>query len=54
MLPDMKLDLDHTTPHAYGGKQGDRIVHARCNRRAGQAISARRRRRPNPGTSGSW
>jgi hypothetical protein len=56
MLPTMRLDLDHSTPHTYGGTVGDLIVHASCNRRAGQAISARRRRKrpPTLGSSGSW
>jgi hypothetical protein len=62
MLPGMDLELDHSTPVAYGGTEGDRIVHGSCNARAGQRIGARTRRlkrgrpprRPDIGTSGSW
>jgi hypothetical protein len=38
MLKDDKLDLDHSTPLALGGKKGDRIVHAFCNRSAGARL----------------
>jgi hypothetical protein len=44
MLEGQALDLDHTLPRALGGTVGDRIVHSRCNRRAGQALGRRRRR----------
>jgi hypothetical protein len=56
MLPGMALALDHSVPFVYDQRsRGDRIVHRSCNSRAGQAISARRRRkRPDMGTSGSW
>lgn len=41
----MDLDLDHLTPRVYGGAKGPRrLAHARCNRRAGQAIATARRR----------
>lgn len=37
------LDLDHTMPIVFGGRDGNRrLVHARCNRSAGQRISALR------------
>ena len=38
------LDLDHPVPRVYGGQGGTgRMVHASCNRRAGQAIAVTRR-----------
>jgi hypothetical protein len=41
MLPDEPLDLDHSTPLILNAHStGDRIVHAHCNRSAGQALSA--------------
>jgi hypothetical protein len=38
MLEDQALDLDHTVPLALGGRHGDRIVHARCNRSVGGGV----------------
>jgi hypothetical protein len=36
MRPTDALDLDHTIPLAHNPRSvGDRIVHAKCNRRAG-------------------
>lgn len=32
------LDLDHSMPIALGGVVGDRIVHRRCNNRAGAQL----------------
>lgn len=44
MLRSQRLDLDHAIPRVHGGHNGPRrIVHASCNRRAGQLIAARRR-----------
>jgi hypothetical protein len=41
MLPDQPLDLDHTVPLILNSHStSDRIVHAHCNRSAGQALSA--------------
>jgi hypothetical protein len=57
MLPGMRLALDHSVPFVFDQRsRGDRIVHLSCNSRAGQAISAKRRRKrpPDMGTSGSW
>jgi len=60
MLPGQRLQLDHSIPLALGGTTGDRIVHGRCNERAGarlgNLIRGRRRaktRRAMP-TSGSF
>jgi 5-methylcytosine-specific restriction endonuclease McrA len=48
MLIGQKLELDHSIPRALGGRHGDRMAHAVCNRRAGarlgQAIAARNRK----------
>jgi 5-methylcytosine-specific restriction endonuclease McrA len=42
MLPGQALALDHTVPLAEDRSSvGDRIVHAECNSRDGQKISAR-------------
>ena len=54
IFPGESWDLDHREPRAYGGDDWDeeniRPAHARCNRRAGQRIGMRnRRRRPKPG-----
>lgn len=38
MLQGQALDLDHSLPRAFGGRVGDRITHARCNRGQGTAI----------------
>lgn len=38
------LDLDHSVPLARGGRHGDRIVHATCNRRAGALLGAELRK----------
>lgn len=44
MLRAQRLDLDHAVPRVYGGHDGPRrIVHASCNRRAGQRIASARR-----------
>ena len=46
MVRGQKLDLDHPIPRVYGGQGGmGRIVHASCNRRAGQALAVARRTR---------
>jgi hypothetical protein len=47
MAGDMDLDYDHYPPLAMGGTPDGprRLAHSSCNRRAGQAISARRRAR---------
>ncbi|HET6908892.1 MAG TPA: hypothetical protein VFH54_06090 [Mycobacteriales bacterium] len=59
MVRGQPLDLDHSTPRAFGGVRGDRMVHRRCNQSAGGRIGAAmtngtlhklRRRR----TSRSW
>ena len=40
MLPGQALDLDHATPLVINPtSRGDRITHAHCNRRAGQALA---------------
>jgi 5-methylcytosine-specific restriction endonuclease McrA len=39
------LDLDHSVPLAEGGRRGDRIVCARCNRSEGGKLGAQRRGR---------
>ncbi|WP_414122888.1 hypothetical protein [Corynebacterium nuruki] len=31
----MALDADHTTSRSHGGRQADRLLHARCNRQRG-------------------
>lgn len=38
MTDPKRLDLDHSVPLAQGGRTGDRIVHATCNRRAGALL----------------
>jgi hypothetical protein len=43
MWPWQKLDLDHAVPRALGGQGPRRIVHARCNRRAGAILGNRLR-----------
>lgn len=43
MLRSQRLDLDHSTPLVLGGTQGDRIVHASCNRSAGASLGNRLR-----------
>jgi len=46
MLPGQDLDLGHTDDIAHGGADSPRrIEHAHCNRQAGQAVSAKRRKR---------
>lgn len=35
MRRDQELDLDHSIPRSKGGKHGDRITHASCNRSRG-------------------
>jgi hypothetical protein len=41
MLAGQRLDLGHASPEAKArGLPGDRLEHAACNRRAGQAITA--------------
>jgi len=42
------LDLGHWPGLAHGGPQQLRLEHAYCNRRAGQATAAARRRRALP------
>jgi hypothetical protein len=59
MLNPKHMDLDHTTPKALGGRQGDRIVCSPCNRgsgaRLGNAIRrATRRAAPTPIRSRDW
>lgn len=38
MMNGQKLDLDHSIPLSRGGFVGDRIVHHRCNMKAGSAL----------------
>ncbi len=44
MTKDMTLDYDHYPPLALGGGGTRRLTHARCNRQAGQALGAARKR----------
>lgn len=55
MLPGQDLDLGHATDVVAGGADGPRqIEHAYCNRRAGQAISAARRKASKPTNTRRW
>jgi hypothetical protein len=46
MLREQRLQLDHQVPRAIGGLGGPvRIVHGRCNERAGGKLSQNLRRR---------
>jgi 5-methylcytosine-specific restriction endonuclease McrA len=57
MWPGQQLDADHVVPRVYGGGHSPlRWAHSSCNRRAGQKLSAARRRkrpRPDPGPAKS-
>lgn len=52
--PEQRLDLDHHIPRALGGEGPRRLVHARCNRRAGALLGAalRRARRASSSVGG--
>ncbi|MGH8867088.1 MAG: hypothetical protein ACRDYU_03720 [Actinomycetes bacterium] len=45
MTLDMHLDYDHVIPLALGGRGPKRLTHRSCNRRRGQALGQKLRRR---------
>lgn len=51
MVYGQALDLDHTVPLALGGRDGDRIAHARCNRSRGARVRVARARARRRGVS---
>lgn len=51
MLQGQDLDLDHSTPIAFGGTRADRITHAHCNRVRGNQTKRALRRQPPRSTT---